>query len=691
MDKTASTHLRRLDVGHRHGTRRSTGRVLTGRARTIAFSTIALGMLLAALDGTIVATALPTIVGDLGGGSHMSWVVTAYLLAQTAVTAVVGKLGDQFGRKSVFQISVIVFILGSALCGAAQGMTWLIASRSIQGLGAGGLTVTATALIADIIPLRERGKFQGALGAVFGLATVIGPLLGGLFTDQLSWRWCFYVNVPLAIVVILVARKTIPQVPRSSAKHRIDFAGMAAVSAGAGALVLATSWGGTTYAWGSVQILGLIAAGVLILGAFVVIELRAAEPILPMKMFRSKVFADCCALSFVVGFTMMGSMTFLPTFFQYVEGDSATASGLRMVPLVFGLMGTAVTSGIVVGRTGRYKMFPVIGTLVMAVGLYLLSTMDPSTTGWESAAYLFVLGAGIGLSMQVLTIIVQGSVPYSELGVATSGVTFFRTMGSAFGAAAFGTLYANFLDDRLPQAIAQSPGVTPTDIATPSALHALSDELIAPIVNAFSESLSLVFLWAAPVALVAFVLALMLPQVRLADSLASSAGDLGEGFGAPEAPANSVVLARRIAQLLYGRHRDRVLEILEADPSAPDAATIWALAQIYGLTSAGHVADIAQIAHARNVPPAVLAPVFERLIADGYAEGTLADLTLTARGNETVDRLAEILRDWIIEHLEGMSDQDPDEVRTAIAAVVRRVVVERAEAPTGPPALVGSE
>src|SRR6478752_774530 len=238
--------------------------VLYGRSRTIAFATVALGMLLAALDGTIVATALPTIVGDLGGGNHVSWVVTAYLLAQTAITAVVGKIGDQFGRKQVFQVSVLVFIIGSALCGLAQGMTWLIVSRSLQGLGAGGLTVTATALIADIIPLRDRGKFQGALGAVFGIATVIGPFLGGLFTDHLSWRWCFYVNVPLAIVVILVARTSIPSIP-GGARPRIDFAGMAAVSLGAAALVLATSWGGTTYPWDSWQILGLLVAGVAIL------------------------------------------------------------------------------------------------------------------------------------------------------------------------------------------------------------------------------------------------------------------------------------------------------------------------------------------------------------------------------------------------------------------------------------------
>jgi EmrB/QacA subfamily drug resistance transporter len=660
-------------------------RILTGRARTIAFGTVALGMLLAALDGTIVATALPTIVGDLGGGAHVSWVVTSYLLAQTAITAVVGKLGDQFGRKSVFQLSVVVFIVGSALCGLAQGMTWLIASRALQGLGAGGLTVTATALIADIIPLRDRGKFQGALGAVFGVATVIGPFLGGLFTDQLSWRWCFYVNVPLAVLVIVAASRTIPQVP-GGARPRIDFAGMAAVSVGASALVLATSWGGTTYAWSSWQIIGLLAAGVVVLAGFVAIELRAAEPILPMRLFRSGVFADCCALSFVVGFTMMGSMTFLPTFFQYVEGDTATESGLRMLPLVLGLMLTAVTAGNVVSRTGRYKVFPVVGSLVMTVGLVLLSRMDADTHGWASAAFLFVLGLGIGLSMQVLTIIVQGSVSYSELGVATSGVTFFRTMGSAFGAAIFGSIYANLLEDRLPAALAQSPGVTTADLATPGALHALDADVIGPVVAAYADALSLVFLWAAPIALVAFVLALLLPQVRLADSLAPVASDLGTGFGAPESLPNREILSRRIANLLYGHRRDRVLELLESDESDLDAAGIWAIVQVYGLTASGHRGDVAAVAWSRHLPPSVLEPVFRQVLTTGYVEGNLDDLTLTALGQTTIDRLRVDLVAWIIENLEGMADEDPDTVADAVAAVVQRIVVERVEAPVRPPA-----
>ncbi|QCX28883.1 MDR family MFS transporter [Nocardioides jishulii] len=653
---------------------------LVGRARIAAFATIAMGMLLAALDATIVSTALPTIVGDLGGGNHVSWVVTSYLLAQTATTVVVGKLGDQFGRTRVFQLSVVVFILGSALCGLSEGMAWLIGSRAIQGIGAGGLSVTATALIADIIPLRERGKFQGALGAVFGVATVIGPLLGGLLTDGFSWRWCFYVNVPLAALVILAARFTIPLVP-GGAKPRIDYAGMTAVALGASMLILATSFGGTTYAWGSWQIIGLLVGGVVVLGVFVLIETRAAEPILPIRLFRSKVFADCCALSFVVGFTMLGAMTFLPTFFQYVEGASATFSGIRMLPLVIGLMITATASGNVVSKTGHYKIFPVVGGLVMALGLFLLSRMDASTRVDVSSLYLFILGLGIGMSMQILTIIVQSSVAYADLGVATSGVTFFRTMGSAFGAAIFGTLYSNFLKGRLPEAIAESPGVRPADLKTPSALHSLDAGVISKIVDAYAYSLTHVFLWAVPVALVAFVLAVLLPRVKLHDTVAPEANDLGSGFAAPESLHSGEILARRIAQLLYGERRDRVLELLQSDEPDLNAADVWAIVQVNGLTGSGRRADVVQLAWSRQLPSAVLEPIFRRVSEAGYVEGPLDDLTLTPRGHAAVDRLRESLTQWVLTHLEGMGDEDPDDVRDAIATSVRRIVIERADPP----------
>ncbi|MDH2416282.1 MDR family MFS transporter [Nocardioides sp. CER19] len=666
--------------------------LLYGRARLVAFGTVALGMLLSAMDSTIVSTALPTIVGDLGGGNHVSWVVTAYLLTQTVSAAVVGKLGDQFGRKRVFQTSVVVFIIGSALCGLSPGMGWLIGSRAIQGIGGGGLTVTATALIADVIPLRDRGRYQGSLGAVFGVTTVLGPLIGGYFTDNLSWRWAFYVNVPLALLVIVLAARTIPRGAGRS-DVRIDWWGMAAVGLGASALILATNWGGTTYAWSSPVIIGLFVVGAALLGLFILIELRTDVPILPIDMFKERAFAVCCALSFVVGFTMLGAMTFLPTFLQYVEGVSATASGVRMLPLVAGMLATSISVGLYVSHTGRYKAFPVAGGLVMALGLYLLSRMDASTEVWRSAVYMVVLGLGIGLSMQVLTIIVQNSVPYRRLGVATSAVTFMRTIGSAFGAAIFGTLYANFLDHRLPSALAAAPGVTPDDLATPESLHALGADVIAPVVDAYAWALDRVFLWASPVALVAFVIALLLPNGRLSDDLQPAAADLGEGFGAPDARPAEERIAQRVANLLYRQGRDGLLEMLDQADLGIDEGRVWALAQVHGHCQAGRAASVPAIARSRRVPTILLAPAFEELRERGYVDGPADDLRPTATGEQVIDRLTDTFRAWILAHLRGeateaessrarlLTGEEVAAVDAVIGQIAARLVREEAEEP----------
>ncbi|MGH3971369.1 MAG: MDR family MFS transporter, partial [Mycobacterium sp.] len=416
------------------------GALVSPQRRNLIFLAIVLGMLLAALDQTIVATALPTIVADLGGAGHQSWVVTSYLLASTIVTALAGKLGDLFGRKTVFQGAVVCFVAGSVGCGLSHSMTMLVLARALQGIGGGGLAVTATALIGEVIPLRERGRYQGALGAVFGVTTVVGPLLGGYFTDHLTWRWAFWVNVPVSVVVFAVAAATIPALA-DRAKPVIDYVGIMLVGLGAAGLTLATSWGGTTYPWGSVTIVGLFVGSAVALGVFVWVESRTAEPILPTRLFASPVFTVCCVLSFVVGFAMLGALTFLPTYMQFVDGVSATASGLRTLPMVVGMLTTSMTSGILVSRTGRYKLFPIAGTAVMAVAFVLLSRMGPSTSVLLQSLYLVILGAGIGLCMQVLILIVQNTSSFDDLGVATSGVTFFRTIGSSFGAAIFGSLF----------------------------------------------------------------------------------------------------------------------------------------------------------------------------------------------------------------------------------------------------------
>src|SRR6202034_1784665 len=406
--------------------------------RNFVFLAIVLGMLLAALDQTIVATALPTIVADLGEAGHQSWVVTSYLLASTIVTALVGRLGDLFGRKTIFQAAVTLFVAGSVLCGLSQSMAMLVGARALQGIGGGAITVTATALIGEVIPLRDRGRYQGALGAVFGVTTVIGPLLGGYFTDHLSWRWAFWVNVPVSIVVFFVAAAAIPSLA-TRGKAVIDYTGILFVGLGATGLTLATSWGGTTYPWNSATIIGLFVSSAMALGIFVWVESRVTAPILPTRLFGSPVFTVCCVLSFVVGFAMLGALTFLPTYMQVVDGVSATTSGLRTLPMVVGMLSTSIGSGVLVGRTGGYKLFPIAGTALMALAILLMSGMDPSPSAVLQSVDRCILGAGIGSYMQVLVLIVQNTSSFEDLGVATAGVTFFRTIGSSFGAAMFGS------------------------------------------------------------------------------------------------------------------------------------------------------------------------------------------------------------------------------------------------------------
>ncbi len=492
---------------------------LTGRALRTVFAALMLGMFLAALDQTIVSTALPTIVGDLGGLNHLSWVVTSYLLASTVSTPIYGKLGDMIGRKPVFLAAIVIFLAGSMLAGLSQTMGQLIAFRAIQGVGAGGLMVGAQAIIADIVPPRERGRYMGLIGSVFAVASVAGPLLGGFLVDNLSRRWVFYVNMPIgALAIVIVAGRLHLRTPTIS--HRIDVLGAVLLSGGVAALTMVATWGGSEYAWGSTTIVSLGIVGALLVAIFVWWETRAAEPIIPLGLFRSSVFSVASAIGFTIGMAMFGAIIFLPLFLQLVYGASPTSSGLRMLPLMAGLLVASIASGRVISRIGRYRMFPIAGTATLVVGMYLLSLLRVDTAPWLASVYMLVVGVGIGLVMQVLVLVVQNDAPPEQVGVATSTATFFRSVGGSFGVAIFGTIFAGRLADQLSHlpksVIAQLGGgihLNPAQAKLlPAAVH---DDFL----HAFANALHGVFLFGTVMAIVPFVLSWFLKEVPLRGTL----------------------------------------------------------------------------------------------------------------------------------------------------------------------------
>ncbi len=648
--------------------------MISVQRRNLIFIAVLLGMLLAALDGTIVATALPTVVADLGDAGHQSWVVTSYLLASTVATAVMGKFGDLFGRRAVFMTCIVIFAAGSLLCGMAGSMAVLVGARAIQGLGSGGLMVTATALIGEIIPMRERGRYQGMLGAVFGVTTVIGPLLGGLFTDHLGWRWAFYINLPISVVVIVVAAGAIPALAKAT-RPVIDYWGIVLIGLGASALTLATSWGGTTYPWSSPMIIGLFVGSVAAIVLFVWVESRVSEPILPPRLFRDPVFTICCVLSFVVGFAMLGVMTYLPTFMQFVNGVSATASGLRTLPMVAGMLITSTGTGILVGRTGKYKRYPVAGTATMAIALVLLSRMDNSTPFILQSLYLLILGIGIGASMQVLTLIVQNTARFDDLGVATSGVTFFRTIGSSFGAAIFGSLFSNFLAREI-----SSVKVPPEATQSPQALHALPHETAIPVINAYADSLDLVFLCATPVAVIGFVVALFLKEVPLRDTDSALAADMGEGFGMPNSVSPDKLLEIAISNAMRGFPHIGLRKLREHAGVSMPIAPLWALVQANRFLRATGSAEVSRIAQWYRIPPEVIDPAFNELVANGYALRTNDHVWLTDPGRQEVDKISEAINQYLVERLSRTPDfedrADREQIQAALERISRRIVTD---------------
>jgi len=639
----------------------------------VIFSGLMLTLLIASLDQTIVATALPTIVSDLGDLSQLSWVVTAYLLTSTVSIPLWGKLGDLYGRKRLFQAAIVLFLLGSALGGLSQNMAELILFRAVQGLGGGGIFVLTQAIIADVVPPRQLGRYQGVFGAVFGVSSVAGPLLGGFFVETLSWRWIFYINLPIGAAALLVLALALPATGQPG-QHSIDYLGTVLLTVAASSLILLTSLGGSVSPWGSAPIILLAIAGVVSTLGVVLAERRAAEPVLPLHLFRNAVFSLSSAIGFVVVFALYGATTYLPLFLQVAGGASPTSSGLRMLPMILGLLFTSITTGQLISRWGRYKAFPITGTALMTVGMFLFSRMNEHTSVLVESLSMAVFGLGVGLVTQVLVIAVQNAVEYRNLGAATSGVIFFRSIGGSFGTAIFGAIFSNQLVAHLTSLAPRlSSGISLSMTESVAAIQHLPTAVRAEVVQAFTQSLSTVFLVTVPMVAVAFLLSWLLPEVRLRTT--TQATDMGHTFAMPTTRTSQQEIERALHVLTSRDSLDQLYRRLGARAGIElDPLNTWLL---FRLQEQAPIAGAA-LAKRFHMPDAMLMPSIEALReiglvtttapVEGQADG---QLQLTTAGQETVATVASACHDSLAELLDGWSPEQEAE----LASLLRRTTM----------------